>query len=54
MNSNYVSLDEKTINKLRIEAYNANVLLKHFDSYLNVLLGDAIQIKDFNRKTGDK
>lgn len=39
--------------KRRLDAYNANVILTHFDSYLSVTLGKAIQIKDFNVKTGE-
>lgn len=44
--------NEKSLRKLR--AYNARVILKNFDSYMAVTLGDGIQIKDFGRKTGKK
>lgn len=37
----------------RLDAYNANVILTHFDSYLSLTLGKAIEIKDFNVKTGE-
>nr|DAR22894.1 MAG TPA: hypothetical protein [Caudoviricetes sp.] len=29
------------------------ILLRNFDTYLSVMLGKAIQIKDFNQKTGE-
>ena len=44
--------DERARAKRKLDAYNANLLLKHFDTYLSITLGKAIQIKDFNRKTG--
>lgn len=37
----------------KLDAYNANVILTHFDTYLSLTLGKAIEIKDFNQKTGE-
>lgn len=51
-NDTTVSPEEKARAKRKLDAYNANLLLKHFDTYLSITLGKAIQIKDFNRKTG--
>lgn len=39
--------------RLRLNAFNSIVLLDNFDTYMSVLLGKAIQIKDFNLKTGE-
>lgn len=52
-NDTTASPEEKTKAKRKLDAYNANLLLKHFDTYLSITLGKAIQIKDFNRKTGE-
>ena len=52
-NSTTISLEERARAKRKLDAYNANLLLKHFDTYLSIILGKAIQIKDFNRKTGE-
>ena len=38
--------------RTKLNAYNANVILTNFDSYLVSVLGKSIQIKDFNQKTG--
>lgn len=38
--------------RLHLDAYNANVILQNFDSYLEVTLGDLIDIQDFGIKTG--
>lgn len=38
--------------KLQLDAYNANVILQNFDSYLHITLGDIIEIQDFGKKTG--
>lgn len=38
--------------RLELDAYNANVILQNFDSYLDVILGDIIEIQDFGKKTG--
>lgn len=38
--------------RLRLDAYNANVILQNFDSYLDVTLGDIIEIQDVGIKTG--
>lgn len=47
------SQEERDKAKRRLDAYNANVILTHFDSYLSLTLGKAIEIKDFNVKTGE-
>ena len=52
-NDTTISSEEKARAKRKLDAYNANLLLKHFDTYLSITLGKAIQIKDFNRKTGE-
>ncbi len=39
--------------KQKLDAFNSMVLLRNFDTYLSVMLGKAIQIKDFNQKTGE-
>lgn len=44
---------EREAARRRLDAYNANVILTHFDSYLSLALGKAIEIKDFNVKTGE-
>ena len=36
-----------------LKAFNANLLLKHFDTYMQIVLGKAIDIKDFGKKTGE-
>ncbi len=38
--------------RLELDAYNANIILQNFDSYLDVILGDIIEIQDFGKKTG--
>lgn len=53
VNDSSKSQKERENAKRRLDAYNANVILTHFDSYLSLTLGKAIQIKDFNVKTGD-
>lgn len=53
MNDSTISQIEREKAKLRLEAYNAKVLLYNFDTYLSLLLGRNIQIKDFNDKTGE-
>ena len=50
---NTKSQQERTEAKRRLDAYNANVILTHFDTYLSLVLGKAIDIKDFNVKTGE-
>ena len=47
--------DEKSKNvaKLQLSAYSANVILRNFDTMLALVLGKAIDIKDFNLKTGE-
>lgn len=47
------SQKERDDARRRLDAYNANVILTHFDSYLSLTLGKAIEIKDFNVKTGE-
>lgn len=47
------SQKERDEARRRLDAYNANVILTHFDSYLSLTLGKAIEIKDFNVKTGE-
>lgn len=39
--------------KMKLDAYNAYVLLKHFDSYLALYFPGVQITKDFNRITGD-
>lgn len=39
--------------RMTLEAYNANLILNHFDDYLSYLLGDALKIRDFNQLTGE-
>ena len=51
-NDSAKSPSERQIAKQRLDAYNAYTILKHFDSYLSIALGKAIQIKDFNNNTG--
>ena len=41
------------LSKQKLDAFNSMILLRNFDTYLSVLLGKAIQIKDFNQKTGE-
>lgn len=52
MNNLALSQQERQNAKRRLDAYNANVILTHFDSYLSLQLGKAIDIIDFGRKTG--
>lgn len=47
------SKNTSAIDKLKLDAYNAYLILGHFDSFLLGTLGKAIQIKDFNQKTGE-
>lgn len=44
---------DSKLSKQKLDAFNSMVLLRNFDTYLSVLLGKAIQIKDFNQKTGE-
>lgn len=44
---------DSKLSKQKLDAFNSMVLLGNFDTYLSVLLGKAIQIKDFNQKTGE-
>ncbi len=53
MNSNMSDDNSKIQARNRLEAYNARVILDNFDTYLVLLLGKSIQIKDFNIKTGE-
>lgn len=53
MNDSTKPQQERVDAKRRLDAYNANVILTHFDSYLSLTLGKAIEIKDFNVKTGE-
>lgn len=41
------------LSKQKLAAFNSMVMLNNFDTYLSVLLGKALQIKDFNQKTGE-
>ena len=50
--ANDLSDSEHDAARMRLDAYNAIVLLKNFDRYLDVVLGDIIEIKDFDIKTG--
>ena len=53
MNDSTVNQEERQKAKQRLDAYNARVILDNFDTYLTLTLGKAIQIKDFNQKTGE-
>lgn len=53
MNDSTLPQSERESAKQKLEAYNAKVILDHFDTYLAITLGKAIQIKDFNQKTGE-
>lgn len=53
MNDNTLQQSERESARQKLEAYNAKVILDHFDTYLTITLGKAVQIKDFNRKTGE-
>lgn len=53
MNDSTLPQSERESARQKLEAYNAKVILDHFDTYLTITLGKAIQIKDFNRKTGE-
>lgn len=44
---------DNKLSKQKLNAFNSMVLLRNFDTYLSVMLGKAIQIKDFNQKTGE-
>lgn len=47
------SVAERRRNQLKLDAYNARLLLKHFDTYLSITLGKAIEItSDFNQLSG--
>lgn len=48
-----VSAQEKNNAKLRLDAYNSNVLLKHFDEYLYLVSEGTVDIKDFGIITGE-
>ena len=52
INDNTISQSERDLSKLKLDAYNAKVILDHFDTYLTVTFGKTIQINDFNQKTG--
>ena len=52
MNNLALSQQDRENAKRRLDAYNANIILTHFDSYLSLQLGKAIDIIDFGRKTG--
>lgn len=52
-NDSTKSQSDREAAQRRLDAYNANVILTHFDSYLSLTLGKAIEIKDFNVKTGE-
>lgn len=43
---------ERELNKLRLQAFNANIFLKHFDTYITKVFGKALDIKDFGIKNG--
>lgn len=53
MNNMQASQQEREQARKRLNAYNSRVILDHFDTYLSLLLGKSIQIKDFNQKTGE-
>lgn len=53
MNDSTLPQSERESARQKLEAYNAKVILDHFDTYLAITLGKAIQIKDFNQKTGE-
>lgn len=53
MNDSTLPQSERESARQKLEAYNAKVILDHFDTYLTITLGKAIQIKDFNQKTGE-
>lgn len=44
---------DNKLSKQKLNAFNSMILLRNFDTYLSVMLGKAIQIKDFNQKTGE-
>lgn len=44
---------DNKLSKWKLNAFNSMILLRNFDTYLSVMLGKAIQIKDFNQKTGE-
>lgn len=53
-NDSMFSDEERLAAKLRLDAYNANVILTHFDTYLSLVLGKAIEIdQDFNVLSGE-
>lgn len=45
--------DPNSNDAIFLKAFNANLLLKHFDTYMQIVLGKAIDIKDFGKKTGE-
>ena len=47
------SQQEREQAKLCLDAYNSNVILTHFDNYIVLKFKKAINIKDFNIKTGE-
>lgn len=47
-----LSQDDRDKARQKLEAYNARVILEHFDEYIAMSLGRIIQIEDFSRKTG--
>lgn len=53
MNDSTLPQSERESARQKLEAYNAKVILDHFDTYLTITLGKAVQIKDFNQKTGE-
>ena len=53
MNDSTLPQSEMESARQKLKAYNAKVILDHFDTYLTITLGKAVQIKDFNQKTGE-
>lgn len=53
MNDSTLPQSERESARQKLEAYNAKVILDHFDTYLTITLGKAVQIKNFNQKTGE-
>lgn len=52
MNDSTLSSEIREEARQKLEAYNAKVILTHFDTYLALTLGKTIKIRDFNQKTG--
>lgn len=50
--SNTISLQAKQEAQQKLDAYNAMVILNHFDTYLTLTLGKVMKIQDFNKFTG--